>query len=234
MNRLRWFAPASALILALLGSVSAEASGITSLTTHFDDGTFGGWTVDGNRAGAFGVGTKGKSLGGAYDVFGPMQVNTRSGNSAAYALVSSTYGESLGLSRAVDLEPGSYDVGYFLGADAPGKPRGIMGFNSVGNTIMVNGKTLEMLSKAAIPNGNTPTDFQAYYSEFTTTGGPTKIDLKITGSGFGRSLLSIDDIFVRPVVNTPSPQLVPEPASLAVLGVGVLGWLAWRRRSRVA
>lgn len=212
-------------------SVAAIASAISTFETDFSSGNFDGWTVD-NKALRYGIATDGTAFGGTYDVFGTMRVNAQKGNMAAYAVVSTLNNHYLGLSRTVDLAPGLYEVGYFLGASASGRPLGPHAFSSEGNRITVNGSTLPMLNLGGIPNGNTPADFALYRSVFATAGGPTKIDLKITGSGFGEALLSIGSIYLRPL--NPSGQEVPEPTTLALLGLVGAGLAARRYLRRAA
>lgn len=232
MSTPRRFVPALALTvtLALVGSASLQAAPISSLSTNFDDGTFGGWTVDGSKTGGFGIAADGTTIGGNYDLFGTMSVNARSGGDAAYALVSATAGDALKLSRTVDLAPGRYEVGYYLGSTSTGRPEGPTAFAGYSNAISVDGVNQVLVSSGAIPNGTTSSNFQLFKAIITVTGGPTQIGLNITGSGFGRALISIDDLYIAPAP-LPDPQQVPEPTALVVLGLGVAGWAVQRRRA---
>jgi hypothetical protein len=199
------------------------------LNTDFSSGNFDGWTVT-NKTAGYGIASDGTTIGGTYDVFGTMKVNAQKGNMAAYAVVSTINDQYLGLSKTVDLAPGYYEVGYYLGANALGRPLGASAFSSQGNGIMVNGTSLPILNLGGIPNGNTPADFALYKSVFATAGGPTKIDLKVTGSGFGEALISVGSIYLRPLV--PNGQEVPEPSTLAFISLAALGVVARRLARR--
>lgn len=225
---------AIAATVTLSGAASLHAAPISSQSSTFDDGTFGGWTVDGSKTGGFGVAADGTRVAGNYDIFGNMSVNSRSGGGAAYALVSSTAGEALKLSQTVDLAAGTYEVGYYLGATSDVRPTTRAAFAGFGNAIRVNGTNEGLIDSGAIPNGTGAGDFQLFRTIFTTAGGPTQLDLNITGSGFGRALISIDDLYLRQI-GPAQPQQVPEPTTLAVLGLGGLaGWIARRRQARRA
>ena len=183
---------------------------VTTLSTDFSTGTFDGWAVTDHTAG-YGVAKDGTTVGGTYDVFGTMKVNAQNGDMAAYAVVSTINNQYLGLTKTVDLAPGQYEIGYYLGANSSARPVGANAFSADGNGIAVNGVPLPLMSHAGIPNGSTPSDFGLYKAVFATAGGPTRIDLKITGSGFGEALLSIGSIYLHPL--TPSGQTVPEPTT---------------------
>jgi len=72
------------------------------------------------------------------------------------------------------------------------------------------------------PNGGTPADMYEFSADFMAVGGLVDIEFRFSGSGTGRTVLSIDDTFIT--------GTVPEPHTSALLGLALAG-LAWRRRA---
>jgi hypothetical protein len=221
----------TAVLALLLGGVGqAKADFING---SFETGDFTGWTV-GGIDGGHGVAQSGTLINGTmgkvnrynYPSFGPTYVAVRTGVYAAYTASGRFYsdlGDFLTLSQTLTLAPGTYKVGYYLAVDSPQQP---LGYGASGNAIFVNGSDV-------LPSdfsGTLNSAFLEVSGQFTASGGPTTIELHITGSGDGRAGISIDDAFLNPVI-IPAP----EPASLTLFAFAIVstaGIFGWRRRKQ--
>jgi hypothetical protein len=195
----------------------------------FETGDFTGWTVGGPNGGS-GVALDGTLITGAVSPFPPNRVNVRSGDFAAFGLTASTAGEFLSLSQTVNLLPGEQTAGFYMSLDA----NSMMGIHqAIGLqqlAIFVNGSYQPFTTRFPqnnFPTGSTPADFYEFSSEFTSVGGPTLLEFRISGSGTSRAGISVDDAFV-----TGTQTIIPEPSTFIVWsllgGLGIIGW--WRRR----
>jgi len=196
----------------------------------FETGTFSGWTVGGNSA-LTGVDVDGTLITGAISPFPPNFVNVRSGAFAAYGLVAGSPIERFIISQTVSVLPNQIaTVGFNLGNDSQSGFG--MTIDDLHTQIFINGVGLlpnQFVNGGII--GSTPADFAQFSGSFNT-GSNTSITVAfaINGSGTSRVGLSLDDLFF----DTEDPNVVPEPASLALFGVGALGLAGAARRRRQA
>lgn len=215
-------------ILAFAAFVFSGAASAGFINSGFETGDFAGWSVGGTNGGS-GVDLDGTSI--PTGDFQPAFVNVRSGNYAAFGVTASTNDEFLSLSQTVNVEAGLQSVGFYLGHDDSGS----IGINdAIANELLgifVDGTNIAFTDRFSgnnFPNGTTPSDMYLFASEFTSQGGLVNIEFRISGSGTGRTVLSVDDTFITGV----PAVAVPEPTSVALLGLGLLG-LAVARRKRV-
>jgi PEP-CTERM motif len=217
------------LLFLLTAPVGAEANFING---GFETGDFTDWTV-GGVTGSRGVATDGTPIPAVDPPFPPAFTNVRSGNFAAFTAVSEANGEFLSLSQTADLTAaGTYTVGFFMGNDSASE-FGI-GIDDVGAiphqrlAIFVDGVHVPFTTRFPdnnFPRGSTPNDLHEFSSLFIHAGGPTTLELRISGSGIARAGISIDDAFLA---------VVPEPTTLLLFGTTAagLGVARWRQRRR--
>lgn len=194
----------------------------------FESGEFTGWTVVNFGGGGSGVGTDGSGIPDEHPVFDPALVNVRSGSFAAYAVVAAfPAGEYLSLSQTLTLAPGEYRTGFFMGNDSAS----MFGIESPIDSqpfpgIFVNG-VLEPFDirfpDNNFPTGATPADMFEFSSRFSSSGGLTTIEYRISGSGTARAGISVDDFFLV--------QQMPEPSTLVLLAAGFSALGRMRRRT---
>jgi len=218
-------------LTVLLGGVSQTKADF--INGSFETGDFTGWTVGGTDGG-HGVARGGTLINatltgppwdGIDSSFGPTYVEVRTGSFAAYTASGDSNGDFLSLSQTLTLAAGTYVVGYFLAADSPQFSEG---YGKVGNAILVNGNDVLPLVPSAGDYINST--YSETSGQFMTSGGPTTIELHITGSGDGRAGISIDDAFLKPVVTSAPEPASLTPCSLAIAGAA--GIFGWRRRKR--
>jgi hypothetical protein len=204
-----------------------QSASASLVNPGFETGNFDGWTVAGSNGGS-GVGVDGIALP-SDPPFPPNNLNVRSGNYSAYALVASTAGEFLSLSQTVNLQAGTQTAGFFMSLDAASG----MGINQaiLGDllAIFVEGIVQPFTTRFPdnnFPTGSTPADFYEFSSDFAASGGPTLIEFRISGSGTSRAGISVDDFFV-------TGGAVPEPSIIALIGLGLAG-IGYQRRRKAA
>jgi hypothetical protein len=200
---------AAALMLATL--VPTHANLLSN--PGFETGNFTGWTVGGTNGGS-GVELNGTVIPGTNPIFGTTTEIAHSGDYAAFGVTAGATGEFLALSQTLNLAPGNYDLGYFMGNDSSSE----FGVGGTPIGITVNGTPLNIVFNPPLQNGinfpitTTAAEMVEVTSNFSSTGGSTTIQFDISGSGTGRAGISVDDFFVV--------ASVPGPSTWTMMGLG--------------
>ncbi|MCK5491845.1 MAG: PEP-CTERM sorting domain-containing protein [Candidatus Omnitrophica bacterium] len=196
----------------------------------FETGDLTGWTMGGTNGG-YGVSVDGQSIPGVtYSSFLPSFQNVRSGNYAAYAVAAASNGEYVSFSQALLLSPGEYTASFYMGHDEGGV-FGIGGAIDNGRLgIWIDGINLDFKSTYEnnfVP-GSSSLDFTLFDADFVSLGGTTAVEFRISGSGTARAGISVDDFSLE-----SSNPVVPEPATMLLLGSGLLGLFGFKRKRKV-
>ncbi len=208
----------------------ASAAPVNLLTNpSFETGDLTGWTMGGVNGG-YGVLTDGATIPGVtYVQFLPSNQNVHSGSYGAYAVAANSEGEFVSFSQNVVLAPGDYTASFYMGNDQ-GATFGINQAITDGNLgIRIDGTLVPFnsLYPNSFPTGSGPADFTLFDADFTSAGGSTLIEFRISGSGTARAGISVDDfaVFGDAIATIPAPGAVV----LAGFGVGLVSWLRKRR-----
>lgn len=217
------------VVLSILSVLLIQGgSQATIINPGFETGDFSGWTVGGVNGGR-GVALDGTPISASNANFQPNFVNVRSGNFAGFAAIAETNGESLSLSQTVNLLPGLQTAGFFMGLDQNGGIGIDFAIDAQRLAILVNSVNQTFTTRFPFnnfPTGSTPAGFFEFSSNFTSVGGPTLLEFRISGSGTWRAGISVDDFFVTGAI----AQAVPEPASIAIWSLASVVGFALRRR----
>jgi hypothetical protein len=219
------FKIASLSIAAVMLAALVPAHANLLVNPGFETGNFAGWTVGGTNGGS-GVALSGTVIPGTEPPFGTVRVLAHSGDFAAFGVIAGGLLESLTLSQSLNLAPGRYELGYFMGNDSSSE----FGVEGDPFGITVNGTPLTVAFNPPLEFGNnfpittTAAEMVEVTSNFSSAGGPTTIEFDISGSGTARAGISVDDFFVA----------VPEPSTWAMLlaGFAGLGFVGYRQRRR--
>lgn len=219
----------SILALCIATSTTAQLSFGGFINGGFETGDFSGWTVGGITNGQ-GVALDGTPIPGLVSENLDF-VNVRSGDYAAFASVA--WGldprEFLSLSQTVDLEPGIHKVGFFVGHDSP-HSFGVGGaiLTELMAIVVDGNRTPFTVTPPAqgspdniiVTTGTGPGNMLEFSSLVQSEGGPTEIELRISGSGIQRAGISVDDAFV---------ERIPEPAAQLLTAIALIGISLIRR-----
>jgi hypothetical protein len=223
----RQFALHSGLFAALM--LGAGAAPAVLVNPGFETGDLSGWTVTNVGGGSSGVGIDGSLIAGAQSPFPPASVNVRSGNYAAFGVVRTNPLEYLSLVQTFVASAGTYQAGFFMGNDSAS----LFGIDTAigldGLRILVDGVVVPFDVRWPgnnFPVGSAPADMHEFSGDFTIGAGSHTIEFRISGSGTSRAGISLDDFFL-----TASAPSVPEPASLALVALALLGLALARSRS---
>lgn len=213
-----------AAVLALAALTASGTASANFINAGFETGDFSGWTVGGTNGGT-GVALDGTPVPAGS--FQPAAVNVRSGNYAAFGATASFNSEYFSLSQNVFVAAGRQTVGFYMGHDDssiigidPAISNGLLG-------IFINGVNTAFTQRTPgtnFSNGSGPGDMYLFATDFASLGEVMNFEFRISGSGTGRTVLSVDDLFI-----TGNSQ-VPEPGALALLGIGLLGLIGVRRK----
>lgn len=220
---------AAALALAIAAPVVSAQNQLVN--AGLETGTFAGWTLGGNSP-SYGVDVDGVLIAGANPPFPPNYTNVRSGNYSAWALVRCSgpcATEYLTMSQTVAVQAATnYSVGYWLGNDSQSGFG--MNENDSKAQIFVNGVGLRS-GFQVIGTGSTSLDFVNIGATFNT-GAATSVtvEFRLNGSGTSYVGISADDFYLDGPAGDPG--VVPEPATVGLVGLGLLGLGGFARRRR--
>jgi hypothetical protein len=219
------FALASKLIsaAALVFSVLAPAS---AATITLSDGDFmeGTWSTFGSFNGT-GYGSVARaSSGGHPDSYIEAEAVVPSGFGSATVYF---------FSQSVAWDPQAGGPLASVSISADGKPFGD-GFVLLGLAVQQNGRVFEADGSYFYPSSGwsrytsptwTPADFG---SDFSPSGAPMYFGFRAMTT-FGSARLGVDNYTVTLTIGDVAP--VPEPSTWAMLGLGLIGLAAWRRKA---
>lgn len=195
------------LALALVAASSANANVI--LNGNFESGDFGpGWTSTGNVQVATLVSGGSYFGGGSVAKNGNFLVAFNGGQAAPNGVVSQTFGTSQGTEYAVTFDFGATSNGFQqIMADILG----------------ANGSVLKSFGTTGV---NAPADLQTFTFSFIANSDSSTLRFTdFSGNNSNNQDGLLDNVAVA---------AVPEPTSIALLGLGLLGVVASRRKSAKA
>ena len=213
------------------GAFALPAAAGTNLVTNgsFETGTLSGWTLSGTAADGYPADVIVYNLAAAYPngAFGeavpPNNAPTNSpdpaGSYAAYFV--SDFAANETLSQSVYLTPGVYQIGF--SAYLPQN-----GYNNAGDATFsgsIAGVTLANFAASS----QAPTSWQTYDGSTTiNAAGFYDVDFVFNTDLFPSKDVVIDQVYIV----AGNPPLLPEPASMAMLGAGLVAFGLTRRRRR--
>ncbi len=204
----------TAVAMVLLFGIAGVANANLLSNAGFETGDLTGWTIGGSNGG-YGVLSDGQPITGVEAIFFPSYQNVRSGDYAAFAVTATRNNEYVSFAQTLSLAAGDHTASFYMGHDQ----RNVFGIErAITNGrlgIWINGSLLTFNSTYGnrFSYGSSPSDFTLFDADFTSLGGLTTIEFRISGSGTARAGISIDDFALvgsslPPVADADGPYII--------------------------